>query len=183
MTIKEQTVTAESDPHMQLVGRVADRDTWIGDRCSIDAAFGVLGTRSAVLLLREAYYGATRFDEFVRRAGITEAVAATRLRDLVDVGVLERRPYRQPGARTREEYVLTPAGAELMPVLLALMQWGDRHLAGQPGPPLLVSHAGCGAAAGVEVRCQSGHTVPLQELAVSAARERRGGATRGARRQ
>src|SRR5215472_6472087 len=120
---------------MQLVGRVADRDTWIGDRCSIDAAFGVLGTRSAVLLLREAYYGATRFDEFVRRAGITEAVAAARLRELVDVGVLERRPYRKPGARTREEYVLTRAGAELMPVLLALMQWGDRHLAGQPGPP------------------------------------------------
>ena len=109
---------------MNLVGPVADRDAWAADRCSIDRSFGIVGTRSAVLVLREAYFGTTRFDDFVQRIGITEAVAADRLRDLVAAGLLQRTPYREPGKRTRYEYVLTPAGADLLPVLLGLMQSG-----------------------------------------------------------
>ncbi len=152
---------------MHVAGTDAERDTWSSDRCSIDRAFGVVGTRSAMLVLREAFYGTTRFDDFSRRAGITAAVAAARLRELVVAGLLERRPYREPGQRTRDEYVLTPAGVELLPVLLALMQWGDRHLAGALGPPLLLAHETCGAPVVVEVRCEAGHTVPLDEIELS----------------
>jgi DNA-binding HxlR family transcriptional regulator len=153
--------------HLSLTGTLGDRDSWRADRCSMDRAFGVLGTRSAVLILREAFYGATRFEEFVRRVRITEAVAAARLRELVEAGLLERTPYREPGSRTRHEYLLTGPGQEVLPVLLALMQWGDRHLTGADGPPLLLTHTGCGARVSVEVRCASGHEVALGEITVA----------------
>jgi DNA-binding HxlR family transcriptional regulator len=154
--------------HMRLLGRLDDRDSWRADRCSVDRAFGVVGTRSAVLILREAYYGGTRFEEFVRRVRVTDAVAAARLRELVDAGLLERRPYREPGSRTRQEYLLTDSGRELLPALLALMQWGDRHLAGEEGAPLLLTHTGCAAPISVQVRCAAGHEVGLGEISVQA---------------
>jgi hypothetical protein len=62
--------------------------------------------------------------------------------------------------------VLTSAGAELAPVLLALMQWGDRHLTGQDGPPLRLRHSGCGAPLTVQIRCEQGHEVPLDDITV-----------------
>src|SRR3954462_5285654 len=95
---------------VQLQGPLANRGAWRATRCSIDRALNVVGTRSALLLMREAYYGTRRFDDFAERVGITEAVAASRLRELVDAGLLERRPYREAGQRTRHEYVLTPMG-------------------------------------------------------------------------
>lgn len=152
---------------MSLTGRLADRDNWLADRCSIDLSLGVVGTRSGMLIMREAHYGTTRFDDFVSRVGITEKVAAGRLRELVNAGLLERRPYRAPGARTRHEYVLTPAGADLAPVLLALMQWGDRHLTGERGPALQAHHEGCDAPVTVQAHCARGHVVPGDEIALS----------------
>ncbi|GHJ43609.1 transcriptional regulator family protein [Catellatospora sp. TT07R-123] len=154
---------------MTLTGRLADRDSWTAERCSIDLALGVVGPRSGMLIMREAHYGTTRFDDFVNRVGITEKVAAGRLRELVEAGLLERRPYREPGARTRHEYVLTPAGADLAPVLLALMQWGDRHRTGERGPALHAEHRGCGAPVTVQPVCARGHTVPEDEIALSPA--------------
>lgn len=118
---------------LRLVGALSDRDSWRATNCSIDKTMGVVGTRSAVLILREAFYGTTRFDDFAQRVGITPAVAATRLKDLVAAGILVRSPYRDPGSRTRHEYHLTDRGRELLPVLLALQQWGDRNLQDQ-GP-------------------------------------------------
>jgi DNA-binding HxlR family transcriptional regulator len=152
-----------------LEGRLADRDSWTADRCSMAKALGVLGARSAFLLMREAFYGSRRFDEFTRRAGITEAVAAARLKELTEHGLLERRPYQEPGQRTRHEYVLTDMGRELLPVALALMAWGDRHLSGARGAPLAMRHTTCGADVAVEVRCGQGHAVPLEELGVNVA--------------
>jgi DNA-binding HxlR family transcriptional regulator len=156
-----------------LEGRLADRDAWTADRCSMAKALEVLGARSSFLLMREAFYGARRFDEFTRRVGVTEAVASARLRELTEHGLLERRPYQEPGQRTRHEYVLTERGRDLLPVALALMAWGDKHLTGERGAPLALRHAGCGADVHVEVRCAEGHEVPLEELAISAARARR----------
>lgn len=156
-----------------LVGKLADRDAWRADRCSIDRALQVVGTRSAMLILREAAYGATKFDEFARRVGITEAATAARLRQLTDLGVLRREPYREPGQRTRYEYHLTDMGLDLMPALLALMQWGDRHLSDPSGPPLDLRHAECGAGVEVDVVCTAGHEVPLSELTIRAASRRR----------
>src|SRR3954468_11765325 len=98
--------------------------------CPIDAALSVVSTRSAMLLLREAHYGARRFDEFVTRVGVTEAVAAARLRELTAAGMLRREPYREPGQRTRHEYVLTDKGRDFFPALMALAQWGDKYVTG-----------------------------------------------------
>jgi DNA-binding HxlR family transcriptional regulator len=151
----------------RLDGVLAQRDTWTAELCSIDRAMRAIGNRSTLLLLREAFYGARRFDEFARRVGITEAVAAARLRELVEIGVFERQPYREPGQRTRHEYVLTATGRDLLPVAMALMQWGDDHLAGPAGPPLRVTHHGCGARIHVEVRCDEGHEVPLTGLNIA----------------
>ena len=132
----------------------------------------VVGTRSAMLLMREAFYGTRRFDDFASRVGITEAVAAKRLRELVDAGLLERTPYQEPGQRTRHEYRLTEMGRDLAPAALALMQWGDRYLADE-GAPLRLRHADCGAAVEVQVRCTEGHDVSLDQTRVEINRPRR----------
>jgi DNA-binding HxlR family transcriptional regulator len=153
-----------------LEGRLADRDAWKADRCSVDRALRVVGTRSAMLIMREAAYGTRKFDEFARRVGITEAVTAARLRELTEAGLLRREPYREPGQRTRSEYHLTQMGQDLIPAMLALMVWGDRYLAGSSGPPLELRHRGCDASVQVRVTCGSGHDVPLNELSIRAAR-------------
>ena len=157
-----------------LEGALADRDAWVAERCSVDRALGVVGTRSAMLIMREAYYGAHKFDEFARRVGITDAVTATRLKHLCAAGLLRREPYREPGQRTRYEYHLTAMGRDLLPALLALMQWGDRYLSGPTGGPLTVRHSGCGADAHVHVTCAEGHEVALSDLSISSATSRRG---------
>src|ERR1700754_4571631 len=100
---------------MYLDGPLADRSRWRTDSCSIGKAMEVIGNRSTMLLIREALYGTTRFDDFVQRVGITDAVAAARLKQLVAIGILDRRPYRDEGQRTRYEYVLTPMGRDLLP--------------------------------------------------------------------
>lgn len=148
-----------------------DAAAWSSARCSLAAALDVVGTRSAMLILRAAHYGTRRFDDFTCRVGITDAVAAARLRELTDAGLLRREPYREPGQRTRYEYVLTPMGRDLYPALLALLQWGDTYLAGPAGPPLLMRHAGCGQPVGVRVACSVGHDVPLEDVDVSSSPE------------
>ncbi len=113
---------------VNLTGLLATREGLLGERCPIDRTMQAIGNRTAMLLLREAFYGATRFDTLVHRVGVTEAVAAQRLKELVEAGILEKQPYREPGQRTRFEYVLTEAGHELLPVVFALARWGARHI-------------------------------------------------------
>ena len=152
---------------VQLRGRLAHPDRVARpDFCLIERTFAVVGTRSAMLLLREASYGTTRFDDFARRTGLTETVASARLRELVEAGLLAKEPYREPGQRTRHEYVLTAAGADLVPTLVALAAWGAEHLPVQPAPSY--THAGCGEPVTARVQCAAGHTVPTDELVASA---------------
>ncbi|HEV7192490.1 MAG TPA: helix-turn-helix domain-containing protein [Jatrophihabitantaceae bacterium] len=150
-----------------LLGKLSDRSAWRADRCPIGKALDVVGTRSAMLIMREAYYGTTRFDDFFARVDITEAVAAARLRELTDAGLLERSPYRSPGQRTRYEYVLTEKGRDLLPVVLGLFEWGAKHVSPGGRPPVQLRHTECDAPVNVQVRCGEGHQVPLSELAVS----------------
>src|SRR5277367_4554820 len=103
---------------VRLTGDLDPREGWKAERCTIAKAIDVVSTRSAILILREAFYGTTRFDDFAERVGISEPVAAARLRELVDDGLLERAPYRVAGQRTRMAYRLTDKGAELLPVLV-----------------------------------------------------------------
>ncbi|WP_168701896.1 winged helix-turn-helix transcriptional regulator [Gordonia paraffinivorans] len=123
---------------MKLVGPLADRDRWQATHCSIAKAIDLIGTRSAILILREAFYGATRFDQFARRVGITDAVASARLRELTEAGIFTKVPYQEPGQRVRYEYRLTEMGRDLFPVVMSLWQWGNEYL--QPdGAPLAVT--------------------------------------------
>nr|WP_097246438.1 helix-turn-helix domain-containing protein [Nocardia amikacinitolerans] len=148
-----------------MEGPLADLSSWRADDCSIAKAMDLIGTRSAVLILREAYYGTRRFDGFAARVGITDAAAAAQLRKLTAAGVLAKQPYQEEGKRTRHEYVLTPMGRDLLPAILALMQWGDAHL--QPGPaPLLLVEEATGAPVRVEVRSATGKEVELEELGI-----------------
>jgi DNA-binding HxlR family transcriptional regulator len=158
------------DATLRLTGGMKERDTWTAEPvCTIGRALEVVSTRSAMLLLREAFYGATRFEEFARRAGISEPVAAARLRELVQAGILQREDYREAGQRTRQAYRLTEKGADLLPVLVSLMQWGDRWL-DQDGGPVALLHRDCGERISAELRCAAGHRVPVDEIDARARR-------------
>lgn len=145
---------------------VEDRESWDVDTCSVAMAMDVLGARSTMLVVREALYGTTRFDDFVRRTGSTDAIVAARLKSLTALGVLVKEPYREPGRRTRHEYRLTERGRDLAPVVLALMQWGSRHL--QPGgraPTELVARES-GSPVSIEARTGGGDPLELEDLAI-----------------
>ena len=159
------------EPAIRLTGRLDPRDSWTADRCTIAASLDVVTTRTAFLILREAFYGTTRFDDFAQRVGISEPVTAARLRELVDHGLLEREDYREPGQRTRRRYRLTEKGADLFPALAALMQWGDKWL-DERGGPVELRHRGCGEPVAVEVRCAAGHAVMPGELDLAVRRGR-----------
>lgn len=150
---------------LHVAGRLARREGPVGDRCPIDRTLQVVGSRSAFLLLREAFYGATRFDDLVRRTGFTEAVAANRLKQLVDHGLLVRRPYREPGQRTRQEYILTEAGQDLLPVLLALGQWSLKHSPAKGGAKPV--HTSCQSEVHVTLQCTQGHHVLEDEILIT----------------
>lgn len=157
---------------VRMTGRLEPRESWTADRCTIAATLDVIMTRSAFLILREAFYGTTRFDDFAQRAGISEPVAAARLRELVADGLLTREDYREPGQRTRQRYRLTEKGADLFPALVALMQWGNRWL-DERGGPVELRHRGCGEPVAVELRCAAGHEVTPDELDLATRTARR----------
>jgi DNA-binding HxlR family transcriptional regulator len=127
--------------------------------CSIARALDVVGERWSLLVIREVSLGVRRFDGIQAATGAPRAVLTDRLGSLVDAGILERVSYREEGSRARHEYRLTEAGRELTPVLTALRQWGDRHLADAAGPPASFTHRGCGAPVRVQHVCEAGHVV------------------------
>ncbi|MGH8446048.1 MAG: winged helix-turn-helix transcriptional regulator [Solimonas sp.] len=130
--------TAENPPSRAAALRdELHRD--IGDgACSVAAAVEFIGDRWSLLLLRDAFNGVRRYDDFARYTGCSTAVLAGRLKKLVDAGIFRRETYRDGGARPRQEYRLTAKGVDLLPVIVGLMQWGDRHAAGPDGGPLLL---------------------------------------------
>jgi DNA-binding HxlR family transcriptional regulator len=121
--------------------------------CPIGRASSLLGDRWILLILREATLGVTRFDVFRDHLGIADNILSTRLRRLVDNGILVKAPYRD-GRRQRQEYRLTEAGADLWLVLRALGDWGQRHTRpAEPAEPMRVTHAGCGGQVGAGQTC------------------------------
>jgi DNA-binding HxlR family transcriptional regulator len=151
------------DHALHMTGSLDPRDSWTAEGCTLARALDVVSTRSAFLILREAFYGTTRFDDFAERAGVSEPVAAKRLRELVAEGLLEREDYREPGQRTRQRYRLTDKGADLFPALVALMQWGNQWLDDRGGPVEL-RHRECGEPVAVQLTCASGHSVGPDEI-------------------
>jgi DNA-binding HxlR family transcriptional regulator len=154
---------------LRMTGALDPRDAWTADHCTIAKALEVVSTRSAFLILREAFYGTSRFDDFAQRVGISEPVTAARLRELVEHGLLEREDYREAGQRTRQRYQLTAKGASLFPALAALMQWGDRWL-DEHGGPVELRHRNCGGRVTVQLRCETGHDVGPDDLDLARAR-------------
>ena len=153
---------------LQLAGPIAAReDTPLGDACAIDRTMQMVGNRTAMLLLRETFYGASRFDHLVKRVGVTEAVASQRLRELVDIGVLAKEPYREPGQRTRYEYVLTESGHALLPTLLAMLDWGETYHPYGHRRPTRAVHAECGETVRPMLRCEAGHDVAEEDVVIT----------------
>jgi DNA-binding HxlR family transcriptional regulator len=109
-------------------------------RCSVARTLDVIGEWWTMLIMREAFKGVTRFEDFHRNLGIARTVLSARLDRLVEHGIFVRRQYSDHPPRS--EYVLTEKGRDLFPVLVTLMQWGDRWAA-DDGPPVRLVHEPC----------------------------------------
>jgi DNA-binding HxlR family transcriptional regulator len=147
-------------------------------RCSIARTLDVVGERWTLLIVRDAFNGKRRFEEFAAGLPIARNVLSARLLALVRQGIIERTPYQD--RPRRYEYRLTPKGRELYPVLIALLQWGDRYLVDEDGPPIEVRHRDCGHPVRAEVVCSGCGAAltsrdtrgrrPVSEVAAPAAR-------------
>jgi DNA-binding HxlR family transcriptional regulator len=136
-----------------------ERTNYQASNCSIARTLQVLGEKWTLLIIREAFYGSTRFEQFHSVLQCPRNLLSERLSKLVEEGILERSEYREPGSRARNEYQLTDNGRELMHILLALQEWGDRHKADPEGPPVVAKHAECGRDLHVTFACAKGHVV------------------------
>ena len=138
--------------------------TAVNDRCSIARSLEILGQKWSLLIVREAFFGRTRFSEFRERLGVAPDVLTDRLARLVDAGILDRRSYREDGARERHEYVLTEAGHGLRPVLAALAEWGDEHRPTGYGPAVRYVETATGNPVHVAFLSSDGRPVPDAEV-------------------
>lgn len=125
--------------------------------CPIAHALALVGDRATLLVLRAAFLGVSRFDHIAHDSELSRNVVSSRLRALVEAGVLERRPYQEIRERPRHDYRLTKMGRDLLPVVLALAQWGEKYLADDTTVPLDVAHRMCGAPVSVTLRCAARH--------------------------
>jgi DNA-binding HxlR family transcriptional regulator len=113
-----------------------------GQECSIARSLELIGERWTLLIIRDAFLGIRRFDDFQRSLGVARNVLQGRLERLVDGGILERVRYQERPERF--EYRLTEMGIDLWPVVVSLLHWGDKHLASEDGPPVIMEHRDCG---------------------------------------
>jgi DNA-binding HxlR family transcriptional regulator len=119
--------------------------------CSVAQTLEIVGERWTLLVLREAFFGVRRFDQFQRNLGIARNILAARLQTLVGHGILERRLYQE--RPERYEYRLTQKGLDLYPALVSLMRWGDEHLNAEAGAPVVLIHEACGHDAAPRLTC------------------------------
>ncbi|MFI1718265.1 winged helix-turn-helix transcriptional regulator [Streptomyces litmocidini] len=127
------------------------KHTYEGQDCNLARSLEVIGERWTLLIIRSALLGITRFDGFLSHLDIARNVLSTRLSRLVEHGIMERVPYQDKPVRY--EYRLTPVGRDLTRSVIALMQWGDRNLPQELGPPRRADHIGCDGSVHVELRC------------------------------
>ncbi|OBF17173.1 winged helix-turn-helix transcriptional regulator [Mycobacterium kubicae] len=118
---------------------------------SVGRALELVGERWTLLILREAFFGVQRFGQLARNLTIPRPTLSSRLRMLVDRGLLERVPYSSDPER--HEYRLTDAGRALFGAIVILMRWGDEHLPHPAGPPIVLRHNSCGELADPRVTC------------------------------
>ena len=150
---------------MQLTRVVGVQRTSFEDmNCSVAQCLEVVGDWWSLLIVRDAFLGVRRFDDFQARLGISRNILNQRLTKLVDEGVLDRVPYQDNPPRS--EYRLTDKGRDLWHVLTAMRQWGDRWAA-PDGPPLRMRHASCGRVVkAVAVCSHCGEPLDLRSVTV-----------------
>jgi DNA-binding HxlR family transcriptional regulator len=136
----------------------ASRPDYAAANCSIAGSLELVGEKWTLLILREAFFGVRRFEDIQRGVGCARNLLSARLAKLVEHGILRREPYREPGRRQRYEYRLTEKGKELFPIVIALMDWGDRWATTPAGPPVEVRHRDCDAQVHATLACDRGHT-------------------------
>jgi DNA-binding HxlR family transcriptional regulator len=127
-----------------------ERKSFRNMNCSVAQCLDVIGEWWSMLIVRDAFLGVTRFDEFQERLGISRNILNQRLSHLVAAGVLTKVPYQDHPVR--HDYKLTQKGRDLWPVLTAMREWGDEHAAPH-GPPVEVIHRGCGHVATALTTC------------------------------
>ncbi len=135
---------------------VLDYDT---QNCTIGAALDIVGEKWTFLVLREAFNGVRRFDDIRRRISAPRQILSDRLNRLVGDDLLRRVPYQEPGQRARSEYRLTEKGLELFPVIVSLLEWGNKYAASPEGPVVELTHRDCGAPVRLQLACEEGHAV------------------------
>lgn len=108
---------------------------------SVGAAATLLGDRWTFLILREAFFGTRRFNEFAENLGLSRNILSNRLKLLVAQGIFEEHPYGP--SKARNEYRLAQAGRDIFPIVVALLQWGDKYLVGSRGPSIVLKHTRC----------------------------------------
>jgi DNA-binding HxlR family transcriptional regulator len=121
------------------------------DGDSVSRTLNLIGERWTMLILRETFFGVRRYGQFASNLGIPRPTLSLRLRKLVDEGLLDRVAYAT--GPDRYEYRLTPAGRELFSAIVVLMRWGDEHLAGPDGPPIVLTHTTCGKVTHPHLTC------------------------------
>lgn len=119
--------------------------------CSVANTLGVIGDRWNLLLLRDAFMGVRRFEDFQKDLGIARNILSNRLNRLVDAGIFEAVPYQDNPPRS--EYKLTPMGKDLLDVLLAMWRWGDRWQAPQDAELRELIHLDCGKPTHIVASC------------------------------
>lgn len=138
---------------------VPDASQWSTAGCTIEATLNIMGDRQTFLILREVLTGKRRFSEILELTGLSRQVLSDRLVKLVDQGLLRKHVYQAPGSRPRSEYRLTEKGFDLYPVVLALLEWGNRYECGPNGPLVKYVHRDCGEEIHLVPRCEAGHDV------------------------
>ncbi len=119
--------------------------------CSVGRSLEELGDKWVLLILREAFFGVRHFDEFQANLGIATNILSNRLKRMVGNGIMKKEKDEKDARRV--QYSLTRKGVDLFDVTLALMKWGDRWLADEDGPPLLLTHKNCGQSLDAQMCC------------------------------
>ena len=118
--------------------------------CSVASTLEIIGERWTILILRDVFMGIRRFDELQRHLGVARNILQTRLERLVEAGIVRKRPYQE--RPLRHEYRLTEKGADLWPVLVSLLKWGDKY-AIEGERPMILQHRDCGGELDDRRRC------------------------------
>lgn len=135
------------------------------DDCGLVKAAEILGDKWVLTILREVFYGVVRFDDIRNEIAIPRAILADRLKKLVEFQILRKRAYQEPGSRKRFAYQLDVAGMELVKVMLATMEWGDRFLRNQPSKAVFVDQH-TGEPVEIKLVNQAGAELSLADLQV-----------------